>query len=163
MGGWPEEVFYALYQQGMLCLQEKRSAEGVVALLDAYACRPSRREPLVALARHYRLQSQYPLAYLFAKRAVAIPRPDDILFLDESAYTYRADDELSIAAYWVGEYAESLAFADRVLSAPELPASDRPRIQKNRQFAVDTLAVARVEKQAQGRGKSTRRRRPRTR
>lgn len=140
MGGWDEEVFYARYQVGLLCLAEQRVADGVHALLAAYACRPTRREPLVELARHYRTDEHHHLAYLFAKRAVAITRPDDILFIDDAAYAYRAEDELSIAAYWTGAYRESLDYAERVLAYPGLTADQRQRVEKNRRFAVDKLA-----------------------
>ncbi len=143
MGGWEEEVWYSLYQVGLLSERAERHAEAVHAWLEAFACRPTRREPLLELARHYRAAKQYAAAYLFAKRAVAIPRPDDILFLEESAYEWRADDELSVAAYWVGEYRESLDHADRALRSETLPAEQRPRIEENRQFAVDKLATLR--------------------
>lgn len=139
MDGWDEEVFYALYQAGLLCAQARRTTEAVEALLQAYQCRPTRREPLVQLARLYRTRGDYHLAYLFAKRAVAIGRPADILFLDDAAYAYRAEDELSIAAYWVGEYRESVAYCDRVLREASLPDTDRARTLKNRAFALAKL------------------------
>ncbi len=140
MGGWPEEVFYSHYQVGHLCEALGRHEEAVSAWLDAYASRPARREPLVELARHYRVRSQFPVAHLFAKKAVAIPRPDDLLFLQDEAYSWRADDEVSVAAYWIGDYRESLEYTDKVLALTSLPAEHRARIEKNRQFAVDKLA-----------------------
>jgi hypothetical protein len=146
MGGWQEEVFYSLLQLGLLCEREGRELEAVGSLLGAYQRRPGRRESLVELARLYRTRNQHHLAYLFAKRAVAIARPDDRLFVDDSAYTYRAEDELSIAAYWVGEYRESIEYANRVLAEPSLPAAQRARVEKNRQFAVDKLASGEVNR-----------------
>jgi tetratricopeptide (TPR) repeat protein len=144
MGGWGEEVWYSLFQMGELSLQQGRNADAVYAWLQAFASRPTRREPLVSLARHYRQKKQYAAAYLFAKQAVGIERPGDTLFLQEDAYDWRADDELSVAAYWIGNHRESLEHADRALRAPSLPPAQRPRIEKNRQFAVDKLEKERT-------------------
>ncbi len=141
LGGWPEEVFYSFYQAGLLCEAAGRHEEAVSAWLDAYAARPTRREPLVALARHYRTHRKFPLAYLFAKKSVELPRPDDLLFLQDEAYDWRAEDEVSVAAFWVGEYRESLDYAGRLLASSRLPSDQRERVEKNRQFAADKLAA----------------------
>jgi FkbM family methyltransferase len=52
---------------------------------------------------------------------------------------WRALDELSIAAYWVGEYEESRQTAQELLRRSEVPADERPRIEKNLQFAEQKL------------------------
>src|SRR5690606_1256893 len=111
MGGFPEEVWYSLFQIGVLLATRKGGfAPALEALLQAHQFRPARAEPLHRLAVHYRLTKEYELAYLFARRANEIPRPkDDIHFCDEAVYTWRALDELSIAEYWTGRYRQSLA------------------------------------------------------
>jgi tetratricopeptide (TPR) repeat protein len=139
MGGWEEEVWYSLYQVGLLHMDLAEPPQGVHALLRAFQFRPSRAEPLVALAHHYRVQCEWQLAYLFAERAVEIKRPADILFLSDSVYEWKAADELSIAAFYVGRYEESLRFATRLLKSKTLPADQRPRISANRNFAATKL------------------------
>lgn len=139
MGGWAEEVWYALYQIGVLSLAEGDVAEGCRALLDAFQFRPSRVEPLCALARHHRLRKEWQLAHLFAARAVAIPRPDDMLFVTDAMYRWRSADELSIAAYYVGRYEESRRWAEQLLATDALPAEERERVEENLRFAIAKL------------------------
>lgn len=50
MGGWDEEVFYARYQLGCLLAANVSFAQGAEELLKAWRERPSRIEPLRALA-----------------------------------------------------------------------------------------------------------------
>lgn len=140
MGGWAEEVFYSLYQIALLLEVEGESiAEVTQAYLRAYEARPSRAEPLVELARRYRQAGQHAVAYLFAERATQIRRPADILFLDESSYDWRALDELSIASYYVGKFAQAEALGRRLLSEAKFPEKERPRITENLNFSLRKL------------------------
>ena len=116
------------------------------AYLAAYQLRPTRAEPLCELARHYRQEKQYPLAHLFARRAQEIQRPNDILFLDESVYAWRAIDELGVAAYYVGRHEEALAAADLLLGGGRLPETELARVTENRKFAVDALGTSLLPK-----------------
>src|SRR5215203_648287 len=50
MGGWDEEVFYSLYQVGVLKAQTGDWPPAMVALVRAWEYRPSRLEPLYELA-----------------------------------------------------------------------------------------------------------------
>jgi len=141
MGGWPEEVWHSLYQVGLLSAGKGDFAAALEAHLSAYQCRPTRAEPLCELAKLYRLRDEFHPAYLFARRAVEIPKPDDLLFLNDSVYEWRAVDELSIAAYWAGSYRESLETAEQLLRNKALPEDQRARVEKNRAFAVEKLAA----------------------
>lgn len=144
MGGWDEEIWFSLFQIGVLRERMKRPAAQVLeAHLEAFNARPTRAEPLVALARYFRLQEQYASALVFAKTALDIPKPQDILFLDSASYTWRARDEYAIATYWLGQYEESLLATERLL-APEsgLPESETERVRRNRRFALDKLGRA---------------------
>lgn len=147
MGGWVEEVWYALYQIGVL-RERLGQVRALVAdaYLAAYQHRPARAEPLCQLARYHRERSEYALAYLYAAMAAQIPRPPDILFVDDAAYDWRSLDELSIAAYYVGRHAEGLAAAQRLLTGGKLPASQRARVEQNRAFCQQRLGAAPREK-----------------
>ncbi|HEX6833684.1 MAG TPA: glycosyltransferase, partial [Rudaea sp.] len=108
MGGWAEEVYFSKLQ--VATLLERIDApypEIVAAWLDAYDERPTRAEAPCDFARYLRLQKRYTAAREFARIATAIPRPDDLLFIDESVYAWRAKDEYAICAYWSGDKALS--------------------------------------------------------
>jgi glycosyltransferase involved in cell wall biosynthesis len=137
MGGWDEEVFYSLYQ--IAVLGDRLGVERplvVYAYLRAYEFRPRRAEPLRALAAHFRNTSDWSQAELFARAAAAIPRPDDLLFVEDSVYSWHALDELAIAAYWLGKREEAQALNRRLLSEGKLPAGERERVEKNLAFAI---------------------------
>jgi tetratricopeptide (TPR) repeat protein len=142
MGGWEEEVWYSLYQIGVLRERMNRpTAQILEAHLEAFNFRPSRAEPLVALARYFRNQRQYASCLVFAQAAMDMPKPKDILYLDRGAYDWRARDEYAIATYWLGMYEESLRESNRLLAPKSgLPESQRERVEKNRRFALQKQA-----------------------
>lgn len=139
MGGWQEEVWYAQLQAAFLLEQLNRPSEALVAFLDAYQLRPQRAESLCALARLSRIAGKYHLAHLFAEKAVSLPQPNDLLFLDTGVYQWRARDELSISAYWSENYEQSRAIAAALLEEGVVPIEHRERIQRNLAFAVSKL------------------------
>jgi glycosyltransferase involved in cell wall biosynthesis len=142
LGGWEEEVWYAMYQVArMLEAAERPEQEVLQAYLEAYERRPSRAEPLSSLARYFRLKSKYALAHLFAKRAVALPTPSDLLFVDASVYAWRARDECSIAAYYLGQHEDALALTAALLADPRLPAAEHARVAANREFSVKAITA----------------------
>jgi hypothetical protein len=106
----------------------------LAAYLQAYQYRPARAEPLCSLAMHCRGTQEWALGELFARAAVSLRRPEDILFVDDSVYEWRAIDELAVATYYTGKFEESAALNRRLLSEGKLPASERPRIQENLAF-----------------------------
>lgn len=133
LGGFVEEVYFSKLEVARL-REERGDASAIVVAgyLDAHNTRPVRAEPLVALARHYRMNRGWAASELFARAAMGMPIPEDGLFVDVSAYTWRAIDELAIATYYTGKFAESVALAERLLAMPELPANERPRVETNR-------------------------------
>ena len=140
MGGWAEEVWYSLYEVARLSGRLGRPDDEVVAAcLHAYEARPSRAESLSFLASYLREHGRHAAAYPFAKVASETPRPDDILFIDDSVYAWRALDELAVAAYWTGHHREALAAGQRLLSGGALPESERARVQKNMAFSREKL------------------------
>jgi glycosyltransferase involved in cell wall biosynthesis len=140
MGGWDEEVWYSLLQIAVLHDRMQNWDRALPAYLAAYQYKPDRAEPLCDLARHYRLTGKYSVAFLFAASAVQIRMPEDILFVDEGAYTWRALDEYAISAYWIGKYEEALRYNDRLLNEGYLPNHERTRIESNRDFCLTRLS-----------------------
>lgn len=138
MGGWAEEQWYAALQLGILHERLGHEAQAIEAYLAAFELRPVRAEPLYELARHYRERSKFALGHLFAKRALEIVKPEDILFLDESVYSWRVLDEFSICAFYVNDRALGRRMIERLLSEGHLPEEHRARVEKNREFLLKT-------------------------
>jgi cytochrome c-type biogenesis protein CcmH/NrfG len=136
MGGWDEEVWYSLYEVARLTERLADTHERIVAAyLRAHEARPTRAEPLVALARYLRLRNEFHGAYLFAHAAAGLERSRDRLFVDTEAYGWRRADELALAAFYSGRAPEAAALWRAMLGSGEVPASERPRIERNLQFA----------------------------
>jgi tetratricopeptide (TPR) repeat protein len=141
MGGFEEEVYDSLL--AIATLQELIGSPPetvLAAYLAAYENRPTRAEPLCSLAHYLRMQERYALAKLFASQAAAIPRPDDILFVDESVYDWRAVDEFAVASYWAGDYEASAEAGRELLAGERVPEADRVRVKANLDFAEAKLA-----------------------
>ncbi|MFG2974803.1 glycosyltransferase [Streptomyces sp. NPDC048331] len=140
MGGFAEEAYCArLYAARLAAHLDRPPAEVMDRYLRAYESRPTRAEALGDLARLCRVGSRWPLAYMFARQAVRIPRPDDILFVEPDWYEWRALDELAVAAYWTGAYQESLDCSERLLEEGSLPEDQRARVLGNVDFARHKL------------------------
>lgn len=132
MGGWEEEAWHARYQAAQLVERLGHSPADIQrAYLEAFNARPARAEPLVQLARWHRQRQEWALALLFARAATAIARPPDQLFVEDAAYAWQADDELSIAAWHAGARDEGRRAVERLVAANRFPASERERIETN--------------------------------
>jgi hypothetical protein len=101
---------------------------------------PARSESLGSLARYLRLLLDYHSAYLFASAATAIPRPKQLLFVDDSYYDWRNKDEKSIAAYWTGRYQEGLTLCEELLRSKLLPKEQVARVLANKKHCLDRMA-----------------------
>jgi glycosyltransferase involved in cell wall biosynthesis len=138
LGGWGEEVYYSLL---MVASQGNKAGWEWSRQLDAYLrahqARPTRAEALCYCAMHYRFTQEWALAELFARAAVTISRPPDVLFVDESVYAWRSLDELSIATYYTGKRVESRALTVRLLEENRMPEAERPRIEANLAYTSD--------------------------
>ncbi|MGQ0846298.1 MAG: tetratricopeptide repeat-containing glycosyltransferase [Sporichthyaceae bacterium] len=140
MGGFAEEVYDSLYWIAKLMERAAEVLDVAAAYLKAWEARPSRAEPLVALARYARLQKRFALGRMVSAQALAIPRPDgDRLWVEEDVYTWRALDEFAIASYWTGHFEDSARASRDLLIGTALPASEQDRVQKNLDFALAKL------------------------
>ena len=139
MGGWPEEVFYALYQVGVLAARAGRRDEAVAALFNAWSGRPERAEPLYELARMFRESEEYHAAHLVSERGIRLRIPGDSLFVHRWMYEWGLLFEYSIAAYWVGQPSAALQACDRLLQMPHLPDHYRKQTEINRSYCLDVV------------------------
>lgn len=139
-GADDEEAWYAAYQAGlMLALLDRPWEQAHHALLEAWARRPQRAEPLFHLAVHYRSLEQYPLAGLYAQRAAAIAAPDDALFVELDVYGWRLAFECAICAYWDGRHAEAVRLNNRVLTHPDATPDVYAQALRNRRWSLEAL------------------------
>jgi glycosyltransferase involved in cell wall biosynthesis len=132
MGGWEEEVWFSCFQAAVLA--ERLGGDPATVAheyLAAYQLRPSRAEPLVELARFHRGRFEYALAFLYARRAAECVRPADVLFVDEHVYTWRALDELTLAAFYAGHPDVGRRAMTQLLEEHRYPAAERSRLLQN--------------------------------
>lgn len=140
LGNWVEEVYCSLLQIAFLKDSLNAPLEEVqAAFLKAYEYRPERAESLYHLARYLRFHDRIKLAYIYALAAVSIPLNEDKLFVNYSVYDWRAKDELSVSAYWVGNYQMCFDLCVALLANPNVPTVDKERLQQNLNYAAEKL------------------------
>jgi glycosyltransferase involved in cell wall biosynthesis len=144
MGGSDEEVYHAMFQTAVSMANLGEPWPDVEdAYLKAWQFRPTRAEPLYAVAYRHRVEQRYKFAYLFAESAAKIPLPeDDKRFVSAEIYAWRATDEQAVCASWVGRHAEAFTLCRRLLARHDLPDPDRQRIAANRDFSVPAMIEA---------------------
>lgn len=137
-GGWDEEVFCSLVQVGMLQEELKKDPSVFInSYFRAYQARRSRVEPLYYIAHHFREQREFAKGYEIAKIGMRLPRPSDILFVQDWMYNYGIGLECSICAYWLGKYDEAIQISEKLLKRQDLPEAYRDCIQRNLGFAYE--------------------------
>lgn len=141
MVGWPEETWRAAYEAA--CLVEHDDEydpfEAVDAYRYAFRLRPQRAEPLVDLARISRLHGAHSEALVYALAAGGIPLPsEERLFLDESFYGWRRDQELGLALHNTGQHTAAATIFEAMLTE-DLPPYVEEQTRKNLAFCEAAL------------------------
>ena len=136
MGGWDQEVYFSLLQIARLQDDLGYPSEKVIAsYYKAHQYRPSRKEPLYYLASYYRrVVGDCHQAYKIATKGYKTAPSNDVLFVENWIDEYGMVMELSIAAYWIGEYVEADIASLYLLAKPDLPKCIRETIERNRHF-----------------------------
>lgn len=141
MGGWDQEVFWSLYQIGVLQeALEMPESIFVKSYSKAYSYRPSRLEPIYRLCNYFRLQDNCMLSYLVSQSLIDLPQPDDALFVESWVYEWGLLLEYSICAYWIGHYEEALHASNAILARDNIPQNVRECVEKNLAFIHQKLA-----------------------
>ncbi|WBO68515.1 glycosyltransferase [Streptomyces camelliae] len=158
MGGWPEEVYCALLESGVLRAERTDDWPGAMdALSRAWEVRPQRLEACYELASRLRVQGRYRTAHALLARAVGRPEPDDLLFTRSWVYRWGLLFEYSITAHWVGEHAEAVRACDRLLALPDLPDGIRQQVIANRRFSAPYVTAVPRPARSKARKKGSRR------
>jgi tetratricopeptide (TPR) repeat protein len=100
LGGWDEETHSAMMHLASCAKDQGLDSEYVARLNEAFNFRPSRAEPLYDLAKYYREKGKNAVALLYAKHGMSIPRPDDLLFVNDFVYSHGLRYEYSITGYY---------------------------------------------------------------
>jgi glycosyltransferase involved in cell wall biosynthesis len=140
MGGWAEEVYFALFQVGVLKAEAGDWPGAMDALLRAWEFRPQRLEACYELASRLRTMGRYRTAHLFACAGLDHSQPDDWLFVQPWVYRWGILFEYSVSAYWVGDYYGSIDACDQLLAMPDLPKVYRKQTRINRRFSMQRAA-----------------------
>lgn len=132
MGGWDQEIFWSLYQIGLL-QEHINEPESTItkSYLKAYQYRPSRKEPLHRLAHYHATQGNHILGYLLATHALSLPPSTDCLMVETWMDEYGLLMEKSLCAYYLGKYEESKTACDKILNTPNIPDNIRECMQNN--------------------------------
>ena len=144
MGGWEEEVFWAMMEIAAL----KKSPKGWE---EAWHYRPNRIEPLYILMNHYVRNKNNKLAYKWGKIAIRMPKMTDILFINENIHDYLLPDEFFMCCYRIGKYEEALGVGLNLLASGKMPKGYYDRIVDNCKWAYKKM----VEKRKVGRWKKS--------
>ncbi len=141
MGGWPEEVWYSLYQVAQL--KERTGAEWPEVMegyLAAWQYMPDRAGPLFRVGMHYQGRREYNSSHLFFERAMRVPRPGpNRLFVEQTLYDYQLPIEYAVACFYVGRHADSIETNNRLLRSGRVPPHAVDQVVRNRRFSLDVL------------------------
>ncbi len=140
MGNYFDEVFVSLLEIGKLHEQLKSGERAIVdTYIKAYEYVPYRgAEPLYYLAKYFRLKNRFHLAYLYAKVGVTIAQPQG-LFVDFDIYAWRIWDELAVAAFFTGQFAEAYEINKELLEHGGILDSEAPRLEQNMRASKERL------------------------
>lgn len=133
MEGFVEEKFYAMYELGLCKMRRGEPFENFIGdLLLAHNFRPKRLEPVHKIVRYCRLNKLSYIGYNMFKYLINEPMgTNDILFVERDIYEWKLLDELSLAAYWSGDYKGSFEITDRILKDKKFPKQEEARLMMN--------------------------------
>jgi glycosyltransferase involved in cell wall biosynthesis len=120
--GWSEERWCARYQAARMRAALGHDADAVSgAFLAAYAERPTRLEPLHALARDCRRRGRYAAGYLYSSVRERVAYPHDRLFIERDVYDHRLALEHGVCSYALGRPHEAIRAFNDVLDSQAAP------------------------------------------
>ncbi|MBI5345791.1 MAG: glycosyltransferase [Chlamydiae bacterium] len=143
MGGWDEEVFWALYMIAR-AHDELNSPQDIVidSYCKAFKARSSRAESLYYLGRYYNKIKNPTLAFLILNYALAIPVSNDTMFVEKWINEYGIQFEIYNAFYSMGKYQESYDGFKNSLSMKELPEDAKKYAEYNLKIIAEKLCPA---------------------
>jgi glycosyltransferase involved in cell wall biosynthesis len=142
LGGWAEEVWDAHCNYAHALKNQGDEGGFVRELILAHERRPTRAEPLYDLAHYFREHGDNYAALLFAERGLSVPRPNDVLFVNDYVYETGLKEEISICAFYVdGKRGMGLRAANDLALAKNTPSHSREMAKANMFFYIEPLAT----------------------
>jgi SEC-C motif len=155
-GFWDEEVFYSLYAAaGMMGPAGYPEDEILETFLRAYRACPRRAEALHGAAYFCQSVGRYEQGYRLAKKALALPRPQQGLFIERWIYDYGLPDVYSVLAFHSGNYSECLDACARILREGLIPDDQRDRVRQNAHHAIERIEPSPDVMEVAGHGRHT--------
>lgn len=115
-GGWVEEVTVSYENLGKAYEELGQNEKAIATWLAGYDYNPKRMECLYYAVRRFRIDGKPRLGYQLCKIAKEIAYPvEDVLFVKRDIYEYWIDYEMSICAYYVGDYRQGFESCQSVL------------------------------------------------
>ncbi len=137
-----EDNWYARFQAAALSEFRGDHWHDVVnAYLEAYNQRPTRAEPLWAVAVLMNDRKRHASAELFARAACRIPRPTERHLVNDSIYQWRSAFELANALAAQGKIGEAKQILERMLTLDFVPDEAKRDAQLNIQKIVELEAA----------------------
>lgn len=145
MNGWIEEKYVACWKAGSMMLTYKQDqVEALGLLVFAHELMPTRLEAIFELLKWARINQKYEFGFSMCRGALQLAKPDNCrLFVCPYIYQYAFADELSICAYWSGEYILARDLAINAFYNKHLPEWEKKRIGGNIQSAQKKIDSSR--------------------
>jgi glycosyltransferase involved in cell wall biosynthesis len=123
MGGGGEEIFWSLYQIGMLQEALNKDFDTVIkGYSSAFQCRAYRAEPLYQLARYLAYEKKNALlGYLLSKFSLSIPMATEEHALENWIYSYGMGHLFYICAYELKQFHECCQICEAIAGTPAAP------------------------------------------
>lgn len=143
-GFWDQEIYISLLNAARIKERMQYPLASIVqTYMDAAEIAPKRIEALQGAATYLRSQNKYHQAFMTIVHGYTLmntaPKSPDWLFVEDWVYNYGLLDELSINAYYVGEFKLSRDMCETLLTSGKLPPEQIERVIKNLEFANSQL------------------------
>lgn len=140
LGGWEEEVYISLLYSARIKKSLKYPInESIQYFMNAAEVVKGRAEALYEVVKLCRENSRFYQGYIVGSHALELAMPKDGLFLEKSVYEYALMDEVSICAYYVGDYKLSQSLCQKLIFSGKVPVTDLKRVMENLQYANNKL------------------------
>jgi glycosyltransferase involved in cell wall biosynthesis len=140
LGGWDEETHSAMMNLAFTHRDRGDPDAFVRQMVDAYAFRPSRAEPLYDLAKYYREKGNNAAALLFATAGINKKRPDDVLFVNDFVYSHGLRYEYAVAGFYdPATCARAAEITNELALDPACPAEHRASARSNLYWFTEPL------------------------
>lgn len=140
--GWFQERYVSAIEAGKLYARGLGSiGDQLFTYLQAIEIDATRAEAHFHIAVIAREEKLWKLAFHHARIARSLTSPPSALFSNWEIYIWKATFEVSIVAFYVGEFDEGISACDELLLHPDVPESIKKLTLDNKRFYDQSLAT----------------------